>query len=117
MDAGKRMQTPNPQDSHSLGSSRSRSRSPSPPDSGPKDTNFEASSPSKDSDDSDSSFVSPPTKVAPSKPVLEPPPWVRRADDELHARYPGDSFVVVPRPKPADTPDAEQEWRMKCQDW
>ncbi len=40
-----------------------------------------------------------------------------RVNDELRSKYARDDFAVVQRPKPAEQPEAEPEWRMKCMDW
>lgn len=44
-----------------------------------------------------------------------PPSWIEPARLVLAAKYPKDSFGVVPKVK--TSPDAPQEWRIKCHDW
>ncbi|GJJ16102.1 hypothetical protein Clacol_010381 [Clathrus columnatus] len=57
--------------------------------------------------------VSPAMKTTVKVPVQRPE-WLRRALDEMQARYPEDRFDVVLR-KSTD-PNAPPEWRVKCHD-
>ncbi|ORX41203.1 hypothetical protein BD324DRAFT_613614 [Kockovaella imperatae] len=57
-----------------------------------------------------------PSPVTSKKPMPDPPSWTNRAQAELRAKYPLDSFIIVPKLRPADQPSAPLEWRIKCTD-
>lgn len=46
----------------------------------------------------------------------QPPAWARQALINMNAKYPGSRFVIIMKARPADQPQGEPQWRVKCPD-